>query len=119
MTLISLPVAYSYLLERRRWVRYLLVVFMVPSAIVRNAIRIIGAGIVAHRFGPNAGECFLHAFSDWVIFLAALILMLGCRWILRHIGKESEEPAMPDTSGSTRLRVTAGVLLGASLLLHP
>jgi exosortase len=93
MTLISLAVAYGYLLERRRWVRYLLVVLMVPSAIFSNAVRIMGAGVLAHRFGPNAAEGFLHAFSGWVIFVAALLLMLGCHWILRHIGKESGDSA--------------------------
>jgi exosortase len=93
MTLISLAVAYGYLVERRRWVRYLLVVLMVPIAIVSNAIRIMGAGVMAHRFGPAAAEGFLHAFSGWVIFVAALILMFGCHWILRHIGKEIKNTA--------------------------
>jgi exosortase/archaeosortase family protein len=74
-------------------VRYLLVVLMVPIAIVSNAIRIMGAGVMAHRFGPAAAEGFLHAFSGWVIFVAALILMFGCHWILRHIGKEIKNTA--------------------------
>lgn len=85
VTLVSLAVAYGYLLERRRWVRYLLVVLMVPSAIVSNAVRIAGAGIVAHRFGPAVTEGFLHEFSGWVVFVIALVLMLVCHWILKHI----------------------------------
>lgn len=92
MTLISLVVAYGYLAERRRWVRYLLVLLMVPSAIVSNAIRIMGAGVIARRFEPSAAEGFLHGFSGWVIFVAALILMFGCHWILRHIGKQGKTP---------------------------
>jgi exosortase len=94
MTLISLAVAYGYLLEPRRWVRYLLVILMVPSAIVSNAIRIMGAGAMAHRFGPSAAEGFLHTFSGWVIFVTALILMFVCHWVLRHIGRERKEPAL-------------------------
>lgn len=90
MTLISLAVAYGYFLERRRWVRYLLASLMVPVAIVSNAIRIMGAGVMAHRFGPAAAEGFLHAFSGWVIFVVALTLMFGCHWILRHIAKENK-----------------------------
>jgi exosortase len=85
VTLVSLAVAYGYLLERRRWVRYLLVVLMVPSAIVSNAMRIAGAGIVAHRFGPGMSEGFLHEFSGWVVFVIALVLMLVCHWILKHV----------------------------------
>lgn len=93
MTLISLTVIYLYFMEPRRWARYLLVVLMVPIAIVSNAIRIMGAGMLAHRFGPGAAEGFLHAFSGWVIFVAALILLFGCHWILRRIGKKPMEAA--------------------------
>ena len=93
MSLIALAVAYGYLAESRRWVRYRLVVLMVPSAIVSNAIRIMGAGVLAHRFGPRAAEGFLHQFSGWVIFLVALALMFACHWILRHVGKAEAEIA--------------------------
>jgi exosortase len=87
MTLISLAVIYGYFLEPRLWVRIALVVLMVPSAIVSNAIRIMGAGMMAHRFGPAAAEGFLHTFSGWVIFLVALLLLFALHWILRQIGK--------------------------------
>jgi exosortase len=93
MTLISLAVIYGYLLEPRIWVRIVLVVLMVPIAIVSNAIRIMGAGMMAHRFGPAAAEGFLHEFSGWVIFLVALALLFTLHWILRHIGKTPEETA--------------------------
>jgi exosortase len=86
MALVSLAIAYGYLVEPRRWVRCAIVIFMLPSAIVSNAIRIMGAGVLAHRFGPTAAEGFLHEFSGWVIFLAALLLMFGCHRILRRIG---------------------------------
>jgi exosortase len=93
MTLISLAVIYGYLLESRLWVRILLVVLMVPSAIVSNAIRIMGAGVMAHRFGPAAAEGFLHEFSGWVIFLIALLLLFAFHRILRHVGRSPREVA--------------------------
>lgn len=93
LTLIALAVAYGYLLERRSWVRCLLAGLMVPIAIVSNAIRIMGAGIMAHRFGPAAAEGFLHTFSGWVIFLVALVLMFGCHRILRQIGIRQQRAA--------------------------
>ena len=91
MTLIALAVAYGYLLEPRRWVRYVLALLMIPIAIVTNAIRIVGAGMLAHRFGSAAAEGFLHEFSGWVIFMSALGLMVLCHWILRHIGRTRVE----------------------------
>jgi exosortase len=87
MSLIALAVAYGHLAEPRRWVRYALVVLMVPSAIVTNAMRIMGAGVLAHKFGPQAAEGFLHQFSGWVVFLATLVLIFLCHWILRHVAQ--------------------------------
>ena len=93
MALISLAVAYGYLVESRRWVRYLLVILMIPTAIISNALRIMGAGILAQRFGPNAADRFLHEFSGWVIFLASLLLMFLYQGILRQVGQKREKPA--------------------------
>jgi exosortase len=93
MTLMALAVAYGYLVSPRRWVRYVLAAFMVPIAIVTNAIRIMGAGLLAHRFGPGAAEGFLHQFSGWAIFLVALVLMLGSHWILRQIDERRTRAA--------------------------
>lgn len=92
MTLITLAIAYGYLTERRLWVRWLLVILMVPIAIVSNAIRIMGAGLLTFHYGPSMAEGFFHEFSGWVIFVAALILMFICHWTLRKIpfGKESQ-----------------------------
>lgn len=93
MTLISLAIIYGYLLERRLWVRIFLAVLMVPIAIVSNGIRIMGAGVMAHRIGPDAAEGFLHEFSGWAIFLVALVLLFAFHRILQHIGKAPREAA--------------------------
>jgi exosortase len=93
MTLMALAVAYGYLVSPRRWVRYALAAFMVPVAIGTNAVRIMGAAIVARHLGPAAAEGFLHKFSGWVIFLVALVLMFGTHWILRHIAERRRRAA--------------------------
>ncbi len=89
MALVALAVAYGYLMEPQRSVRYILVLLMVPIAIVTNAIRIVIAGMLAHRYGPATAEGFLHEFSGWVIFVSAVGLMLLCHAILRRIWKIS------------------------------
>jgi len=93
MTLITLAIAYGYFVESRRWVRYALPVLMVPTAIVSNAIRVMGTGVLTYHFGPEAAEGFFHEFSGWIIFLAALILMFVCHLILRRIGKVRQQIA--------------------------
>jgi exosortase len=90
MTLITLAIAYGYLVESRRWVRWVLVLLMVPIAIVSNSLRIFGAGILTYHFGPSMAEGFFHEFSGWVIFVAALLLMFACHWVLRKVGGQKE-----------------------------
>jgi exosortase len=85
MTLITLAIAYGYFVEGRRWARYLLVLLMIPIAIVSNAIRIMGAGILTFHFGQAAAEGFFHEFSGWVIFVAAMVMMFVCHWLLRKL----------------------------------
>jgi exosortase len=91
MALVALAIAYGYLVEPRRSVRYILALLMIPIAIVTNAIRIIGAGMLAHRYGPGAAQGFLHEFSGWVIFMSAVGLMVLCHWVLRRIWKVHRE----------------------------
>ena len=86
-TLIALAVAYGYFAEPRRWMRYVLACLMIPIALVTNAIRILGAGMLAHRYGPTIAEGFLHGFSGWLIFVSALMLMFLCHGILRRVLK--------------------------------
>jgi exosortase len=90
ITFVALVVAYGYLIERRFWIRGMLVILMVPIAIFSNAIRIVGAGVAAHGFGPNAAAGFLHEFSSAVIFTISLLLMFSCHWLLRRIRSASD-----------------------------
>lgn len=85
MTLITLAIAYVYLTEDKRWIRWFMVIIMIPIAIVSNAIRIMGAGFLTYHFGPSWAQGFFHEFSGWVIFVAALLLMFLSHWILRKI----------------------------------
>lgn len=91
MTLITLAVAYGYLMNDRRWLRWVLALLMIPIAIVSNAVRIMGAGLLTYHFGPEMAEGFFHEFSGWVIFVAALILMFACHWLLRKIPGTKKE----------------------------
>jgi len=93
MTLAALAVAFGYLVSPRRWIRYVLAALMVPIAVLINAIRIMGAGLLARHFGPAAAEGFLHEFSGWAIFLVALLLMFSSYLILRHIDERRGKAA--------------------------
>jgi len=91
MTLITLAIAYGYLVEKSKWKRWLLVLLMVPIAIVSNSIRILGAGFLTYHIGPEMAKGFFHEFSGWVIFVAAMLLMFLCHWLLNKIPSRKAE----------------------------
>jgi exosortase len=91
MTLVSLAVAYGYLAESRVWVRCVLALLMVPTAIITNATRVTIAGILAHKFGAATSEGFVHVFSGWLVFLFALVLLFLFHRVLRRVRESPKD----------------------------
>ena len=84
VSLLTLGVAYVYLVEKKRWIQATLLLLIVPIAVLSNSLRIVGAGLLTYSFGPQAAEGFFHFFSGWVIFVSAAMLILGAHWALRR-----------------------------------
>ena len=84
--LLALGTVYAYFTQSVMWKRWVLVLLSIPIAIVANAFRVSGTGILAHYWGAQAAEGFYHTFSGWLIFLVAFALLLACGWLLSHIG---------------------------------
>jgi exosortase len=85
VSLMAIAVAFGYLVSPRFSMRATLCLLMVPIAILTNALRIMGAAILARHYGPQAAEGFLHEFSGWIIFVGAFLLMLACHTLLRRM----------------------------------
>lgn len=85
VSLTSLAVVYVYFTETRWWRRIALVVAVVPIAIVANALRVAGTGVMAHYRGAQAAEGFLHSFSGLMVFLVAVLLLIGVAQLLTLI----------------------------------
>lgn len=83
MSLATLAVTYAAFAETQWWRRVLLVVSVVPIAIVSNAARVAGTGVMAYHRGPEAAEGFQHAFSGWIVFIVALVLLMIVARLLR------------------------------------
>jgi len=86
MSLLALGVAYGYLMENSYRIRVLLVALIIPIAIVSNGLRVVMAGVLAYLLGPSWAEGFFHFFAGWLIFLAALALVLLVHSLLRRFG---------------------------------
>jgi exosortase len=87
MTLATLGVTWAYFGEKIWWRRAIIVLSVVPIAIFANAARVAGTGILAYHYGPQAAEGFMHTFSGWLIFVVALLLLLGVSSFLNVISK--------------------------------
>jgi EpsI family protein len=95
----------------------------IPIAVLTNAARVAGTGILAHHYGPQVAEGFFHTVSGWLLFLTAAVLfgLIGLTLSAlapTHPARVASEPASdPQASGgSVRATGLAG-RLGASAAL--
>jgi exosortase len=91
--LLALGTVYAYFSQRSTWKRWTLVLLSVPIAIVANAFRVSGTGVLANYWGAQAAEGFYHTFSGWLIFVVAFLLLLGCGGLLSKIGNSHKAAA--------------------------
>lgn len=96
MTLVTLAVVFAYFtgpsdeggaggrrFERFKTLRAVLIVLAaVPIAIITNAARVSGTGILARYYGTGVADGFFHEFSGWVIYIVAFLLLFAFGWIL-------------------------------------
>ena len=89
LSLLALGTVYGYFSQDTVWKRWVLVILSVPIAIVANAFRVSGTGILAHYFGVEAAEGFYHSFEGWIVFVVAFVLLFFCGMILGKVGSRS------------------------------
>lgn len=88
VSLVALAVVFAYLTQRHMVKRWMLVLSAVPIALVANAFRIWGTGILAHLYGTQVAEGFYHTFAGWLVFVVAFVLLLGEGFILSKVWAE-------------------------------
>src|SRR6185503_18232364 len=87
MTLITLAVVFAYFThpnsdpDHPKTRRYgilraiIIVVSAVPIAILTNALRVSGTGVLAHHYGTEVADGFFHSFSGWVVYIVAFLIL--------------------------------------------
>ena len=83
ISLIALAIIYGYFVESSLWRRMVLVAAAVPIAVLANAVRIMGTGMLVEYWSPEWATGFFHAFSGWVVFVVALLLLFAFHNVLR------------------------------------
>jgi exosortase B len=64
-----------------------LAVLIVPISFTANVIRVMVLTLITYHFGDEAGQGFLHGFAGMVLFLSALLLIIGVDSALQAVVK--------------------------------
>jgi len=82
MTLLALAIIYGYLIEKRQWRRWVLVLASLPIAVAANSLRIIVTGLLVQYWDPDKAEGFFHTFEGWLVFVLSLCMLVGVHALL-------------------------------------
>jgi exosortase len=92
LTLLTLAIIYGYLMETRVWIRVALACSAIPIAVAANGFRIFGTGLLVQYWDPDKAEGFFHAFSGWLIFIVALLMLFATHKLISLIWKPKNLP---------------------------
>ncbi len=89
ISLVALAVVFAYFSQKTTFKRILLVISAFPIAVVANAARVTGTGILAHHYGDSVAQGFFHGLSGWILFVATLICLFVIGSLLSRIKSSS------------------------------
>jgi len=84
LSLTFLSLVYGYFFETRTPIRVLLFLSTIPIAILANAGRVTVTGVLA-QFNPEMAQGIVHEAEGWVIFMIALLIMVGVHQFLTRV----------------------------------
>ena len=85
-TLEALGLLYMNLMRHESALRNLLLALLiVPISFASNLLRVVILALVTFHLGDAAGQGFLHGFSGMVLFITALLLIIGVDSLLRSL----------------------------------
>jgi len=99
VSLIMLAIVLGHFTEPRISRRVLLAIAAVPIAIVANAARVAGTGLISEWVSPAAADGFLHTFSGWLLFVVAFIGLVAVQRSL-----SGPAPQLSSTTGGVQPR---------------
>ncbi|WP_424193378.1 exosortase B [Ampullimonas aquatilis] len=83
-TLEAMGLLYLNLIRHHSILRNLILgILIVPISFLSNVIRVSVLVLITFYFGDSAGQGFLHGFAGMVLFLTALLLIIGIDSVIR------------------------------------
>jgi exosortase/archaeosortase family protein len=84
--LVSLFLLYLNLVRHGSWFRnVLLAILIIPISFAANVIRVMSLTLITYYWGDETGQGFLHDFAGMVLFISALLLIIGIDSLLQAI----------------------------------
>ncbi len=100
LTLEALGLLYLNLVRRDSLFRNVgLAILIVPISFTANVIRVMALSLITYHWGDAAGQGFLHGFAGMVLFLSALMLIIGFDSLL-HAFENYRQRAHPASAGA-------------------
>lgn len=98
VSLTTLAIIYGYLLERR-WLRQCaLTISAIPIAVVANALRVTGTGLLGEYWSPDKAEGFFHTFSGWLLFVVSLLMLFTLHCVMKFADRWRRPFSRPRTT---------------------
>ncbi|HYG32987.1 MAG TPA: exosortase B [Methylophilaceae bacterium] len=83
-SLTALGLLYLYIMKYRNWLHIgLILLAILPIAFLANVIRVISLVLITYYLGDEAGQGFAHGATGMVLFVVALLMLMGYDSLLR------------------------------------
>jgi exosortase len=84
LSLSFLSLVYGHFFDSRGWMKWVLLVFTIPIAILANAMRVTLTGILS-EWNKEFAQGAYHTFEGWVIFMVALSAMVALHFLINRV----------------------------------
>ena len=128
LTLEALGLLYLNLVRHNSLFRNVaLAILILPISFASNVIRVLVLTLITYHMGDAAGQGFLHGFAGMVLFVSALMLIIGADSLLRFgvdeqalpILKSARDPkrrTAPGAFGTLKKTAAPALLLAAAVI---
>jgi exosortase D (VPLPA-CTERM-specific) len=110
MTLVTLGLVLWYFTREKTrfdWVRaVILMLSAIPIAIITNAGRVTSTGVLTYYYGKQSADGFSHKFSGWLVYLVALVLLMGLNIVVKKFQRKDEKKRSEKIITNYELRIT-------------
>jgi exosortase len=105
---------FSWLKSYGWWRSVIIVLSAVPIAILTNALRVSGTGVLSHYYGTEIADGFFHSFSGWVIYIVAFLMLFAVAWLtdrFRPARYKASRKVAPEIDDAARRQITASPVI--------